>query len=68
MAAYHLVAGKGFQPDADPERPDPIRLGYEDAIRWLTKLAAGTVSLAPAETSPASSSSPDAASDEPRGF
>jgi phage gp36-like protein len=73
IAAYHIQAGKGFQPDADPERPDPIVKGYEDAIAWLEKIHDGEASLPSAETTETSSSTsaggaPDADSDEPRGF
>lgn len=67
LAAWHLMKGKGFSPEAGTK--DPIRQAYEDALAWLKGVASGLVTPPGVSTgSSSSSSSPDVASDEPRGF
>ena len=42
LSAYDLIQYRGYNPD---EYDANFRLRYEDAVRWLEQLAAGTVSL-----------------------
>lgn len=53
IAAYDLLSVRGYNPD--PGGNDNIRQRYDDAIRWLERVSAGTVS--PADIA---DSSPDA--------
>jgi phage gp36-like protein len=41
IAAYELLAIRGFNPDGDDEQ---VRKRYEDAMKWLADIAAGRIS------------------------
>jgi len=43
IAAYRVLSVRGLKPGENPEDAN-IRLQYEDTIRWLEKIAAGSVS------------------------
>lgn len=56
LAQHILVSGPiGYNPDGSHEE---IRLRAEDAHRWLTKLAQGTVTLPTPQTSPSRGPAP----------
>ncbi|AZF88286.1 hypothetical protein [Meiothermus phage MMP17] len=40
IAAYDLLAGRGFAPEGADEH---VRLRYEDALRWLRDVSTGVV-------------------------
>lgn len=43
IAAYRVLSVRGLKPGENPEDAN-IRLQYEDTIKWLEKIAAGSVS------------------------
>jgi phage gp36-like protein len=43
IAAYRVLSVRGLKPGENPE-DQSIRIAYEDTIRWLEKIAAGSVS------------------------
>lgn len=44
MAAFRLLAGRGYNPQVAND--EVVRMLWEDAIRWLERVAAGTVTPA----------------------
>lgn len=44
MAAFRLLAGRGYDPQRGGD--EVIRMLWEDAIRWLERVSAGTVTPA----------------------
>lgn len=49
IAAWNLVRRRGFSPD-DPTA-EALRLGHQDAMRWLERVAAGTTTPALVDSS-----------------
>lgn len=39
MATYELMSSRGYKPDSGKD--DQIRMGYDDALKWLNRIAAG---------------------------
>jgi phage gp36-like protein len=70
IAAYNLMAGRGFNPEGGDEQ---LRLRYEDALRWLGRISDGKVrppgfvdSAEPATGTGANASSAGRISSNPR--
>lgn len=66
MAFYHLMGGRGRAPDSGgPD--DLITKGYDDGIRWATKVGMGKANLGSAG-SPSPVAVPSVYSDTDRGY
>lgn len=63
IAAFRLMSAIGFNPEDGAHVV--IRMGYDDAIRWLRDVSKGVVTLISA---PTAALTPQAYSDEGRGF
>ena len=52
IAAYDLMTQRGYNPEGGDSN---LRLRYEDAVRWLERVASGTVRPAVTDSTPTSS-------------
>jgi phage gp36-like protein len=43
MATWHAMRGRGFSTQEGAN--EVVRMGYQDAVAWLTKVSSGTVQL-----------------------
>jgi phage gp36-like protein len=65
LAAYFLMMRRGFNPNQGADVT--IRMGYDDAVKSLTRVANGQQQLCVAQSTPASQQ-PDVATSPSRGF
>lgn len=63
IAAFRIMSAIGFNPEDGSH--EVIRMGFEDAMRWLRDVSAGRVTLISA---PAPALTPKVWSDDSRGF
>lgn len=65
IAAWRLMQRRGFNPNTPGDAA--IRMGYEDAVKFLTRIADGKAHLAVMQTEPVSNQ-PDVSTSTPRGW
>ena len=65
IVIWHLFLARGFNPDSPGDQA--IRYMYEDAGKWLMRLAEGKIRLSSLQGDPASVQ-PDVSTSSPRGY
>lgn len=65
IASWRLMSRRGFDPNMPGDAT--IRVGYEDAIKWLTRIANGQAQICVTQSNPASYQ-PEVGSTAPRGW
>lgn len=65
IASWRLMGRRGFDPNSPGDAT--IRIGYEDAIKWLTRIANGQAQICVAQSNPASLQ-PQVGTTAPRGW
>ena len=68
LAVYDLLVVRGYNPEAGAA--DQVRLRYEDVLRWLERVSAGSITPAVTDSSStgAARAAPRAASNTARGW